>query len=115
MFFFAENKVHYRVTIYPSNDEDGEFNSSHNSRIFLRFNNHPKEIYLTKKTNQLCPTFESGVEQKFDLDFIQNNNEKPNKLTIGYVNSELTARKWKLEKVGFCFFIFINKISYWFF
>lgn len=45
----------------------------------------------------------SGNKQTFELDLIQNNNEQPKKLTIGYVNSDITARKWKLEKV--CLFI----------
>jgi len=107
-FLFIGNKIHYRVTIYPSNDDDGEFNPTLNSRIFLRLNNHSKELNLIQKSNQLCPTFESGVKQTFELDLIQSNDEQLKKLTIGYVNSQNTARKWKLEKVQLKFFSFKN-------
>jgi hypothetical protein len=35
------------------------------------------------------------------MDLIQDTNEQPTKLTIGYYNSNITAGKWKLQKVLF--------------
>ncbi len=93
---FSENQIHYRVTIYPSNDDDGDFYPVSNTRIFLRLNNQRKETNLTDQT---CPTFSAGEEQAFELDLMQINHDKPTKLTIGYVNSDITATKWKLDKV----------------
>jgi hypothetical protein len=90
------NSVRYRVTIYPSNDQDGVFYPVRNSRIFIRLNKQKKETNLTDRT---CPEFAAGVKQTFQIDLKQNENEKPKKLTIGYVNSDITASKWKLEKV----------------
>ncbi|CAF0716915.1 unnamed protein product [Adineta steineri] len=94
-----ENKIRYRVTIYPSHDDDGEFNPARSSRIFLRLNNHPEENDIQKRTDHLCPTFVSGVDQPFELDLVQNADEQIKTLTIGYVNSEIQAKTWKLEKI----------------
>jgi hypothetical protein len=35
------------------------------------------------------------------MDLIQDTNEQPTKLTIGYYNSNINAGKWKLQKVLF--------------
>ena len=94
-----QNKVHYRIIIYPSNEPDGEFNASNESRIFLRINNQTKDSVLYKKDSKYCPTFESGESQSFEIDLRQNINEQPMKLTVGYYNTDITAGKWKLQKV----------------
>ncbi|CAF3790952.1 unnamed protein product [Rotaria sordida] len=94
-----ENKIRYRVIIYPSHDNDGEFKAIQDSQIFLRLNNQTKEINIIDKTDQSCPTFDSGEKQEFELDLIQDINEQPEKLTIGYINSDDTAKQWKLEKI----------------
>jgi hypothetical protein len=94
-----QNKVHYRIIIHPSKDIDGEFNASNDSRIFLRINNQTKDSFLYKKNTKHCPTFESGENQSFEIDLRQNINEQPNKLTIGYYNTDIAAGKWKLQKV----------------
>lgn len=112
---FAENKIPYRVTIYPSEDDDGSFNpNGRHSRIYLRLNNQTKETILRKKNDRTCPTFESGEKQSFELDFIQDINEKPKKLTIGYVNSDITATKWKIDKVYFTNILFIKILIFFF-
>ncbi len=98
LLLFQGNSIRYRVTIYPSKDDDGDFYPVQNSRIFLRLNNQRKKTNLTDQT---CPAFTAGEEQTFELNLIQNNHEKPKTLTIGYVNSDITATKWKLEKVFF--------------
>jgi hypothetical protein len=103
-----QNKVHYRVIIHPSNDIDGEFNASNDSRIFLRVNNQTKDSYLYKKDTKLCPTFESGENQSFEIDLKQNINEKPTKLTVGYYNTDIAAGKWKIQKVYLFIRIFIE-------
>ena len=97
------------MTIYPSNDDDGDFYPARDSRIFFRLNNQRKKTNLT---DRLCPTFSAGEKQTFQIDLIQNNNEKPKTLTIGYVNSDITATKWKLQKVLFEYFLFIEKYSH---
>ena len=94
-----QNKVHYRIIIYPSNDIDGEFNASDDTRMFLRINDQAKNSYLYKKNTKLCPTFESGENQSFEIGLRQNANEKPTKLTVGYYNTDIAAGKWKLQKV----------------
>ena len=48
----TQNKIHYRVTIYPSKDHDGEFSSLNDSRIFLRLNDHTKDSYIYKKNTK---------------------------------------------------------------
>ncbi|CAF3137119.1 unnamed protein product [Rotaria sp. Silwood2] len=96
-----ENKTRYRVIIYPSDNDDGEFNPIQDSQMFLRLNDQTKETNIIDKTDQLhpCPAFDSGEKQEFELDLIQDINEQPKKLTIGYINSHSTAKTWKLEKI----------------
>ncbi len=93
------NQTHYRIIIYPSEDMDGEFNASNDSRIFLRLNNQTKDAFLYKKGTKFCPSFEAGENQTFEIVLRQNNNEQPMKLTMGYYNTDITAGKWKLQKV----------------
>ena len=102
----SENKTRYRVTIYPSHDESGEFNPVEGSRIFLRLNSQTKETNLLNNNDQSCPFFDPNEEQTFELDLIENPNVKPKKLTIGYVNSDPTASTWEIEKVLTLFFLF---------
>lgn len=94
-----KNKVHYRITIYPSDDNDGEFTASNDSKIYLRLNDQTKNSYVFIKGTKKCPSFESGDNQTFQMDLTQNPNEKPSKLTIGYYNSDIASGKWKLNKV----------------
>ncbi|CAF4689781.1 unnamed protein product, partial [Rotaria sp. Silwood2] len=94
-----KNKVRYRINIYPSKDDDGEFNASPDGQIFIRLNSQTKNSFIVKKDTKDCPSFESGENQSFDIDLIQNENEQPTNLTIGYYNSNITAGKWKLDKI----------------
>ena len=89
------------MTIYPSANEDGAFVPAKDSQIFLRVNEQSKETTLIRNTDQSCPSFRAGVKQTFDIDLKNNFNEHPQKLTIGYVNSNAQATKWKLQKVSF--------------
>ncbi|UJR29948.1 hypothetical protein I4U23_017495 [Adineta vaga] len=95
----SERPIRFRVIIYPSETDDGEFNPTQHSRIFLRLNNHKKEVNLTRRSDQLCPTFESGVEQTFEVNFNQEKDEPVKTLTIGYVNTESQAKTWKIDKI----------------
>ncbi|CAF3632135.1 unnamed protein product [Rotaria sordida] len=99
-----KNKIHYRISIFPSKDDDGEFFPSNDSQIFIRLNNQTKNSFILEKNTKNCPSFESGENQSFDIDLIQNINEQPTHLTIGYYNSNITAGKWKLDKI-----VLINK------
>lgn len=101
-----KNKIHYRIIIYPSKDTDGEFNAASDSRIFLRLNNQTKDSFLYKKDTKYCPSFDPGENQTFEIDLRQNTNEQPTKLTIGYYNTDITAGRWKLEKVFINSFLF---------
>ena len=92
-----DKSIRYRVTIYPSNEADGNFDPDRDSRIFLSVDQQSHEIDLPRKP---CPTFHAGEKQTFELDLIQNNEEKPKKLTIGYVNQNRRASKWKIDKVN---------------
>ncbi|CAF3621989.1 unnamed protein product [Rotaria sp. Silwood1] len=94
-----ENKIRYRVIIYSSHYDDGEFNPNRDSQMYLRLNNQIKETNIIDKTKQLCPSFDSNEKQEFELDLIQDINEQPEKLTIGYINSDPSAKTWKLEKI----------------
>ena len=93
------NKVHYRVIIYPAKETDGEFDASNTSRIYLRLNNQAKDSILYRKGTRTCPSFQSGIEQTFEMNLRQNENEKPTKLTFGYYNNDISAGKWKLQKI----------------
>ena len=93
------NQVHYRITIYPSNETNGEFDALDDSRIFLRLNNQSKNSTLYRKGSKSCPSFQPGIQQTFEMNLRQNPNEKPTKLTIGYYNTDISAGKWKLQKV----------------
>lgn len=97
----SDNKTRYRVTICPSHDDDGEFNPTEESCIFLRLNNHTEETYLIDKKNKPYPVFDSGKQRTFELDLIKDIDEQPEKITIGYISSDPTARSWKLDKVLF--------------
>jgi hypothetical protein len=97
-----KNKIPYRITIYPSVDDHGEFNALNNSRIFVRLNNQTKDSFIYKKESKYCPSFESGENQTFEINLGDNTNDKPMKLAIGYYNSDIAAGKWKLQKVEFC-------------
>jgi len=92
--------------IYPSKENDGEFNAASDSRIFLRLNNQTKDSFLYKKDTRYCPSFEPGENQTFEIDLRQNTNEKPTTLTIGYYNRDIAAGRWKIEKV------FINRFFF---
>ncbi|CAF3453440.1 unnamed protein product [Rotaria socialis] len=94
-----EIKNRYRVTIYPSHGNDGRFNPNPNSRIFLCLNSQTREMNIKNEIDQLCPEFDSGVKKVFEVDLIQNINEKPERLTIGYANSDPTAKTWNIEKI----------------
>lgn len=93
------NTVHYRVIIHPAKETDGDFDASNNSRIYLRLNNQTKDTVLYKKGTKICPSFLSGIEQTFEVNLRQNENEKPTKLTFGYSNTDISAGKWKLQKI----------------
>ncbi|UJR16504.1 hypothetical protein I4U23_003406 [Adineta vaga] len=93
------NSVCYRVIIYPSKETDGEFDALNDSQMFIRLNNQPKVSFIYEKGTQSCPSFDSGKNQTFEINSMQNTNEQPMKLTIGYYNSNITARKWKLQKI----------------
>jgi hypothetical protein len=62
-------------------------------------NNQTKDTFIENDGKKSCPSFESGEHQTFKIDLIQNTNEKPTSLTIGYINSDIAAGKWKLQKV----------------
>ncbi|CAF3685342.1 unnamed protein product [Rotaria sp. Silwood1] len=94
-----KTKVHYRINIYPSKDDDGEFLPSMDSQIFIRLNNQKKKSFLIENDTKDCPAFEPGENQSFDIDLIQNENEQPTHLNIGYYNPNITAGKWKLDKI----------------
>ena len=82
--------------------------------MFVRLNNHTEETNLQNNDDQLCPPFNSGVDQTFELDLIENPNVKPKKLTIGYVNSDPTAELWEIEKVSLLFSFINNDFSTFF-
>ncbi|CAF0845811.1 unnamed protein product [Adineta steineri] len=92
-------KTHYRIIIYPSKSIDGEFNALNDSRIFVRLNNQKRDSFLYKDDTKSCPSFQAGENQTFELNFDQNITEQPTKLTIGYYNSDINARKWKIHKI----------------
>lgn len=94
-----KHKVRYRVNIYTSKTDDGEFNASSDSQIFMRLNNQTKKSFILNKITKMCPSFDPDENQSFEVDLMQNSNEKPTKLTIGYYNSDIAAGKWKLDKV----------------
>lgn len=93
------NKVHYRVIVYPAKETDGEFDASNTSRIYLRLNNQTKDSVLYRKGTKSCPSFQPGIEQTFEMNLRQNENEKPTKLTFGYYNTDVSAGKWKVQKI----------------
>ncbi|CAF1063460.1 unnamed protein product [Adineta ricciae] len=95
----TEIQVSYRVTIHPSKDPDGNFIPAPRSRMFVRLNDHKKETILTTDHDQLCPTFEAGIQQTFVVDLNQEQDESVKKLTIGYVNTDSDAEQWKIEKI----------------
>ncbi|CAF3277422.1 unnamed protein product [Rotaria socialis] len=94
-----KNQKRYRISIYPSKSEDGEFNASNDSQIFIRLNNQKKNSLILNKNKKDCPSFEPGENKSFEVDLIQSSNEQPTKLTIGYYNSDIAAGKWKLDKI----------------
>ena len=97
---YEKNKTHYRIIIYSSKDHDGKFMALLDSRIFIRLNNQTKSSRLVEENTGRCPSFESGENQTFEIDLVQDANEQPTKLTVGYHNSHITAGKWKIDKVS---------------
>ncbi|CAF0986911.1 unnamed protein product [Adineta ricciae] len=93
------DSVRYRVMIYPSKETDGEFDAVEDTQMYIRLNNQTKDSFIYQKGTKMCPSFESGESQTFDMDLIHNLHEQPRKLTIGYYNSGITARKWKIHKI----------------
>ena len=91
-------KISYELRLLTANKDDGEFNALNDSRIFLRLNDHQEET-LFNPTTKMCPSFQPGECQSFSIHFLLKSGEKPIEFTLGYKNSDITARTWHIEKV----------------
>lgn len=87
--------IEYHLEIFPSDQPEGAMKISKETRISLRINDHRDEYSL----HQLTPEFQSGEKQRFAMKFRLNPNEKPKKVTMGYVNDHRDAEEWHLDKV----------------
>jgi len=88
----------HRISIYSSNETDGEFLPSSSTRFFLKINENQREILLFNQEENSSTdfSFRQGQMKTFDVNLPVEHVEK---FRFGYLNSHITATRWKIEKI----------------